>query len=1091
MKKFYLVMMAMLLSGSAIAAPVDATSAKQKATAFLQKQAQRTNNPRRAAAMRNPQLTEVQAFGEALHVFNMGTDNGFVIVSGDDRTEEILGYVENGNFDINNIPDNMRFWLQMYADQINSLGNAVVQKAPRRESKPNIAPVCPTQWDQQDPYNSTLLDDYPEQAQYYGNNLMTGCVATALAQCIYTAAKNYKTKYGSWPSTGNNTIPSYTINNSNATGNGWTLPALEPYTFDWDNMREDNYSTVKYSDITPEQEYAVAKLMQYAGRAMKMEYDKNSSAAVFVWAPARLHDYFNMSQYVQSVDRAYYTSEEWEDLLYNEFAHGRAVAFSSTVGASTSTEGHCFVLDGYRDGLFHVNWGWGKSAADMYGNSTVDGYFSLQVMKPNASGSGGATALDAEYKYNQQAAINIAFDDPEDVAPSLNFYWKSKTSVYTSTIYGSAFGTYNVFGATINFDGGWAIRNADGTLEFLYQDYDNKEFTSIGVADGVTTNFSNLGLAAKGDGDYDLVHVSRPTGTSTWYADHGTDKQYITATVANGSISKVVVHPVDPTTSSLNVKGIEFVGDMEANQNNTVIVTVENTGDDFYGTLAMYYSTSTTLSSTQNYQMLATLKPGETTHEFTVNLPKGEYNLWFIANPSSYPYARDAFGTGKMFIGFGADANKVQAGNLLFDGQTGTTLEVKSVNGQLDEVTGTFDVTNNTGHTYTATYYINVEYGSGSNKTVYATAEVPFSVEAGTTTVPFNLGTVSGLSSSRTYTVRLYSKSGDTEVDIASKEMELVSYFRYWLADGTMKDAQEPSYSVPLTAEAKTAIAIDCRGVSSTSYYDNVANANCLFYITASQNPTSSWNPIYGRNLVIDGVAESMTINADYPFYAPEAFTATEISFTKTFANGIEKNGNSYWETIVLPFKVNSVKQGTKNLKWFKSADEKRCHFWLMTLTNVTSDALTFDYAQQFEANTPYIIQVPGAGWGDSWNLVGKEITFKGVDVTVPVTAFTNETFMGTYTPITVSGLILNPTENRFIYDEAGSVAAYNAYINAANNANALRIVIGDNEEIATGLLNVETGEVDIDQVYDLQGRRVNNAQKGIYIQNGKKVVIK
>lgn len=52
------------------------------------------------------------------YVFDAGDDNGFVIVSGDDRTEPILGYVEHGSYDPDNIPDNMRAWLQGYADQI-------------------------------------------------------------------------------------------------------------------------------------------------------------------------------------------------------------------------------------------------------------------------------------------------------------------------------------------------------------------------------------------------------------------------------------------------------------------------------------------------------------------------------------------------------------------------------------------------------------------------------------------------------------------------------------------------------------------------------------------------------------------------------------------------------------------------------------------------------------------------------------------------------------------------------------------------------------------------------------------------------------
>ena len=52
------------------------------------------------------------------YVFNSGNDGGYVIVSGDDRTEPILGYVDHGSFDPDNIPDNMRSWLQGYADQI-------------------------------------------------------------------------------------------------------------------------------------------------------------------------------------------------------------------------------------------------------------------------------------------------------------------------------------------------------------------------------------------------------------------------------------------------------------------------------------------------------------------------------------------------------------------------------------------------------------------------------------------------------------------------------------------------------------------------------------------------------------------------------------------------------------------------------------------------------------------------------------------------------------------------------------------------------------------------------------------------------------
>ena len=40
------------------------------------------------------------------YVFNVGENSGFIIVSGDDRAKEILGYSDSGSFNINTIPSN-------------------------------------------------------------------------------------------------------------------------------------------------------------------------------------------------------------------------------------------------------------------------------------------------------------------------------------------------------------------------------------------------------------------------------------------------------------------------------------------------------------------------------------------------------------------------------------------------------------------------------------------------------------------------------------------------------------------------------------------------------------------------------------------------------------------------------------------------------------------------------------------------------------------------------------------------------------------------------------------------------------------------
>lgn len=73
----------------------------------------------------------------------------------------------------------------------------------------------------------------------------------------------------------------------------------------------------------------------------------------------------------------------------------------------------------------------------------------------------------------------------------------------------------------------------------------------------------------------------------------------------------------------------------------------------------------------------------------------------------------------------------------------------------------------------------------------------------------------------------------------------------------------------------------------------------------------------------------------------------------------------------------------------------------------------------------------------------------------------------------------------------AGTLAAGKAYLKTdANAAPALTIGFGD--EGTTGIRSIENGQLTIDNVYyDLSGRRVAEPTKGVYIVNGKKVVIK
>lgn len=118
------------------------------------------------------------------YVFNAEGQNGFVIVSADDRTIPVLGYADKGSLEMNKLPVNARRWLEGYAEEIKSLGDdAQASKSPRRVIGAPVAPLLTCQWNQGAPYNLQCPIDGE-------NRCVTGCVATAMAQVIY---------YHKWP----------------------------------------------------------------------------------------------------------------------------------------------------------------------------------------------------------------------------------------------------------------------------------------------------------------------------------------------------------------------------------------------------------------------------------------------------------------------------------------------------------------------------------------------------------------------------------------------------------------------------------------------------------------------------------------------------------------------------------------------------------------------------------------------------------------------------------------------------------------------------------------------------------------------------
>ena len=287
--------------------------------------------------------------GEAFYIFNAKDNQGFVIVSGDDRTQPILGYSDEGQLSVEDMPDNLKFWLEEYSKQIKHLENrhVVATRGTESESWKDVAPLIKTQWNQDAPYNTKCPLIYNTATRKY-QYPVTGCVAVAMAQVMY---------YWKCPKTATPTIPGYTTYSL-----GINVPPLSSVSFDWDLMK----CTYKETETGASAD-AVATLLRYCGQAVEMDYDLDGSSAGIT--PSDIVQYFGFGKNARLVLRTMYSSSDWESMIYKEVYEGRPVMY----GGSSISGGHQFIVDGYDgNGLFHMNWGWGGMS---------DGYYVLSLRR--------------------------------------------------------------------------------------------------------------------------------------------------------------------------------------------------------------------------------------------------------------------------------------------------------------------------------------------------------------------------------------------------------------------------------------------------------------------------------------------------------------------------------------------------------------------------------------------------------------------------------------------------------------------------------------------------------------------------------------
>ena len=213
---------------------------------------------------------------------------------------------------------------------------------------------------------------------------------------------------------------------------------------------------------------------------------------------------------------------------------------------------------------------------------------------------------------------------------------------------------------------------------------------------------------------------------------------------------------------------------------------------------------------------------------------------------------------------------------------------------------------------------------------------------------------------------------------------------------------------------------------------------------------------------------------------APEACDFADVTLNRTITEG--------FNTLCLPFSL--------------TAEEVQAAFGddvkVYTLngeTETSTDTYTLNFAEgtAITANMPAIIS------GVSSEKVASSYTFTGVTI-APSLAPTSSTehfdFIGTYTATTIpiGDYFLKKGSSEIVKSVGNTIKGFRAYI-ASKTVGEARAFSLTFEDIPTIIGEVNSERVNskemVGPVYDLSGRRVHAQQRGLYIVDGKKVLIK
>ena len=329
--------------------PITKAQALSIATKYINNPKLSNDTPKTRSSQANEQ--------PAYYIFTNPNDKKFVIISGESKLNELVGYGDKMTENPNDQPPYFKLFLKEYERVVKEVRSKAPTTTPQRPIKRKVEPLLTCKWSQYDPFNKyTPLSN--------GQHTPTGCVATATAQVMF---------YNKWPK---NRPQDYIA----STGDD----AKKSATYWWDEMKNTT------NDMrTEHSRQAVGVLMSDIGKAVNMRYYYRGSDSNLQYACNALRDKFDYT--VRYLDKNFLPANDFLNEVMQEISDGYPVL---VVGGP-----HAFVYDGYDEqGLIHTNWGWGGEN---------DGYFDINIVTLNVS----VFALNSGTFWDD---ISVVFAHPND-----------------------------------------------------------------------------------------------------------------------------------------------------------------------------------------------------------------------------------------------------------------------------------------------------------------------------------------------------------------------------------------------------------------------------------------------------------------------------------------------------------------------------------------------------------------------------------------------------------------------------------------------------------------------------------------------------